>query len=250
MTANGLLRGVAGALLDPLGLGADPDPEVARRLYRLHAPTYELLTAAAAPWRDRAAAALGLEPGDRVIDVGCGSGLNLPHLERRVGPGGIICGVDLSPDMLAHARGRAARAGWENLTLVEGTVEEAKLPAGVDAVLICAVHDVMRSPRGLARLAGLLRPGGRLVAAGCRWAPWLSPQGPALNVAMWMANRPFVTTFEGFDRPWSHLDGLLEDLDVEVVAGGCGYIARGTAPAPRRPRRAAAQRRGGPTEKL
>jgi ubiquinone/menaquinone biosynthesis C-methylase UbiE len=237
----------ARALLWPLGLGAAPDAPAARRLYRLHAPTYELMTAAAAPWRERAAEALGLARGDSVIDVGCGSGLNLPHLEERVGPGGRVCGVDLSPDMLDRARRRVHRAGWENVRLVVAAAEEAELPSGVDAVLICAAHDVMRSPRGLANVLGRLRPGGRVVAAGCQWAPWW-PLG-ALNFTVWAANLPFVTTFEGFDRPWSYLLELVPDLSVEVVAGGCGYIARGTRPAPRR-RRGTAQRRGGPTEKL
>jgi ubiquinone/menaquinone biosynthesis C-methylase UbiE len=225
----------ARALLRPPGIGAAPDARAARRLYRLQAPTYELMTAAAAPWRERAAEALGLAPGDSVIDAGCGCGLTLPHLEQRVGPGGRVCGVDLSPDMLDRARRRVHRAGWENVRLVLASVEEAELPSGVDAVLICAAHDVMRSPRGLANLLGRLRPGGRVVAAGCRWAPWW-PLG-ALNLTVWAANLPFVTTFEGFDRPWSHLLELVPDLSVEVVAGGCGYIARGSLPAPRRRRR-------------
>jgi SAM-dependent methyltransferase len=251
MAGNGL-RGaaadVARALLGPLRLGGAPDPDAASRLYRLHAPTYELITAAASPWRERAADALALEPGDAVIDVGCGSGLNLPHLERLVGPGGRVVGVDLSGHMLARARQRVRRAGWSNVQLVEATAEEAVLPAGVDAVLICAAHDVMRSPRALANVVGRLRPGGRVVAGGCKWAPWRAPQSAPLNLAMWVANAPFVTTFEGFGEPWSHLLELVPDLRIEPVAGGCGYIARGTAPP--RPRRRTAQRRGGPTEKV
>jgi len=241
--------GAARALLDPLRLGAVPDPAAARRLYRLQAPTYEWLTAAAAPWRERAADALRLAPGETVVDVGCGSGLNLPHLERRVGPGGRVIGVDLSPHTLAHARRRVGHAGWENVLLVEASAEEAAFPDGADAVLICAAHDVMRSPRALTNVLARLRPGGRVVAAGCKWTPWWTPLGGPLNVAMWMANRPFITTFEGFGAPWSHLGALLPELSVEVVAGGCGYIASGAVPGPP-PRRRSGQRRGGPTVKL
>jgi demethylmenaquinone methyltransferase/2-methoxy-6-polyprenyl-1,4-benzoquinol methylase len=195
--------------------------------------------------------ALDLRAGDAVLDVACGTGLNLPYIEKRIGPTGSVVGVDLSPHMLDRARRRVAQAGWENVTLVYAPAEEADFPGAVDAVLLCAAHDVMRSPRALANIAGRLRPGGRLVAAGCKWAPWWSLP---LNLGMWVANRPFVTTFEGFDQPWSHLVDLLPDLRVQDVAAGCGYIARGTAPAPapaRQRRRATAQRRGGaPTEKL
>jgi ubiquinone/menaquinone biosynthesis C-methylase UbiE len=244
------LRGVTRTLLDPLRLRAAPDSAVAARLYRLQAPTYELLTAAATPWRERATAALGVRAGDTVVDVGCGSGLNLPHLQRRIGPSGRIVGVDLSAAMLARARRRVERAGWTNVRLVEATAEEASLPDGVDAVLLCAVHDVMRSPGALANVIGRLRGGGRVVAAGCKWAPWWSLQGVPLNLAAWAANAPFVTTFEGFAEPWSHLRELVPELRVEPVAAGCGYIAHGTVP-PRRASRRTAQRRGGaPTEKL
>lgn len=244
---RGTAAGIARALLDPLRLGAAPDPRAATRLYRLHAPVYELVTAAAAPWRERAVEALELSPGETVVDAGCGSGLNLGLIEARVGPAGRVVGVDLSPHMLARARARVRRSGWENVRLVQATAEEAVLPAGVDAVLLCAAHDVMRSPRALANVLGRLRPGGRVVAAGCKWSSWRAPQGVPLNLAMWVANRPFVTTFEGFDRPWSRLLELVPDLRVEPVAGGCGYVSRGTMPG--RTRRRPAQRRGGPTEK-
>ncbi len=242
------MRGAARALLDPLRLAAPPDPAAAVRLYRLHAPTYELLTAAAAPWRERAVAALDLGAGDSVVDVGCGSGLNFPYLVRRVGPSGSLVGVDLSAAMLDRARRRVERAGWGNVRLVEASAEEAALPDRVDAVLLCAAHDVMRSPTALANVVGCLRAGGRVVAAGCKWAPWRSPRGVPLNLAMWAANAPYVTTFEGFAEPWSHLARLVPDLRVEPVAGGCGYIATGRRPPRRRGR--AAQRWGAPTEKV
>jgi ubiquinone/menaquinone biosynthesis C-methylase UbiE len=60
-------------------------------------------------FRRRAAQRLGLNPGDRVLEIGCGTGRNLPYLREAVGPEGRIYGVDLSAGMLAKARALCAR---------------------------------------------------------------------------------------------------------------------------------------------
>jgi hypothetical protein len=54
-----------------------------------------------------------------------------------------------------------------------------------------------------------------VVAAGPKWVPWWRPASIALNTCAWLINHNYVTTFEGFDAPWSHLDRLLPDLAVE-----------------------------------
>jgi ubiquinone/menaquinone biosynthesis C-methylase UbiE len=69
--------------------------------------------------------ALDLRPGERVLDVGCGTGLNLPLLVAAVGPSGAIVGLDASPDMLAQARHRARRAGWTTVSLVRADAADA-----------------------------------------------------------------------------------------------------------------------------
>lgn len=56
------------------------------------------------------------------------------------------------------------------------------------------------------------------------------PTSPVINGWVWLANRAYVTTFEGFDAPWSHLSRLLPDLAVEEVLLGGGFIAIGTRP--------------------
>src|ERR1700728_2574877 len=68
--------------------------------------------------RLRAVQALGLRPGDTVVDIACGTGLNFPLLEKVVGPGGRIVGVDLTDAMLARAQDRIAANGWGNVSLV------------------------------------------------------------------------------------------------------------------------------------
>lgn len=62
---------------------------------------------------------LWLSDGDQVLDVGCGTGLNFPLLQKGIGSSGIIVGIDRSQEMLRQARARAARHGWNNVILLE-----------------------------------------------------------------------------------------------------------------------------------
>jgi len=61
-------------------------------------------------WRRAAADALDLSPGDTVVEMGCGTGANLPYLRRRVGPEGRVVGVDLTAELLERAGERSSRA--------------------------------------------------------------------------------------------------------------------------------------------
>ena len=67
--------------------------------------------------RTRLVNELDPRPGDVVLDLACGTGLNFPALERAVGPAGRIIGVDLSADMLTKAGSRVARSGWNNVAV-------------------------------------------------------------------------------------------------------------------------------------
>jgi len=63
---------------------------------------------------------LDLQPGDTVPDLGCGNGLNFPEVSASVGPSGRIVGVDASTSMLAAAQRRTQKAGWRNVSLING----------------------------------------------------------------------------------------------------------------------------------
>jgi demethylmenaquinone methyltransferase/2-methoxy-6-polyprenyl-1,4-benzoquinol methylase len=165
---------------------------------------------------------LGLAPGQTVLDVGCGTGASFPFLEAAIGSTGRLIGVDQSPEMLARARDRVAREGWDNVTLVESPAAAATVDGPVDRVLVFYVHDVLRSPAALDRMLAGVRPGGRVVAAGPCWASrWAVP----LNLWVWYIARPYHTTFEGFGRPWSHLAARVPDLEVERTVFGRRYVA-------------------------
>ncbi|MDP8969833.1 MAG: methyltransferase domain-containing protein [Actinomycetota bacterium] len=195
--------------------------------YRQWAASYDLVSAVAGPIRRRAVDRLDLRPGDVVLDVGCGTGLSFPLIEDRIGPQGRLVGVDLSPDMLDEARRRVRRHRWDNVTLLCAAARDAQIPVRADAALFCLVHDILRSPRGLENTVAHLKPGARVVAAGAKWAPWWAP---AVNLTVWVLNRPFVTTFQGFRRPWEALDRHVPDLQVEILPAylAGAYIAWGT----------------------
>lgn len=116
--------------------------------------------------RRRTVAAMGLGPGDSVLEVGVGSGRNLPWLLDAVGPNGSVVGVDLSPGMLAEARKVVDRRGAANVTLIEADASAVELDRDFDAILFSLSYSVIPEdvrPAALARAWDRLRPGGRLV---------------------------------------------------------------------------------------
>jgi Methyltransferase domain len=72
-----------------------------------------------------------------------------------------------------------------------------------------------------------------VAAGGGKWAPWAML---ALNLQVRMLHAPYVRSFTGFDRPWNHLEELIEDMHVREVALGSGYIVTGQTPRSRRRR--------------
>jgi acyl dehydratase/ubiquinone/menaquinone biosynthesis C-methylase UbiE len=204
----------------------DNDSRSAPALYRRIAGGYDLATAWLEPYRRRAVSELRLQPGDVVLDVGCGTGLSFAPIQAAIGPTGRLVGIEPSPDMLAGARSRVEAAGWDNVTLLECHAEEARVPGPVDAVLFAFTHDVTRSSAALANLLGQARPGGRLAAAGPKWTTF----APHLNPLVWQVASQFVTSFEGFRRPWAELERAVPGLRVEEAYFGCVYLAWGEVP--------------------
>jgi SAM-dependent methyltransferase len=109
-------------------------------------------------------AVAGLHPGETVLDLGSGGGLDVLLSARRVTPGGIAYGLDASPDMLTLARANATQAGVTNARFLHGHIEDIPLPDGeVDVVISnCVINLSADKPRVLAEAFRVLRPGGRL----------------------------------------------------------------------------------------
>ena len=196
--------------------------------YRSRARIYDLELALFEPVRARAIELLRIGSGDTVLDIGCGTGLSFPALEKAIGAGGSIVGIEQSPEMLELARARAAENSWQNVTLISASVEDAKIPLAADAALFNFTHDIMRTRGALANVRRHLKPGARVAAAGLKWAPI---RAMPLNLLVWGAALRSTTTLEGLARPWSHLENLLAGLEVEEMLGGTVYLASGVVAA-------------------
>ncbi len=152
-----------------------------RRRYDRFAPLYDTAMVIERLFfpgaRRRAVEVLHLQPGQTVVDIGCGSGRNLPLLRDAVGEGGEIIAVDWSPRMLDVARKRASRNGWSNVrflradaaTLTRETMlrlGRRDLVGGADAALSTfALSVIPQWERAYEAMIGLMRPGGRVVIA-------------------------------------------------------------------------------------
>lgn len=109
-------------------------------------------------------AVANLEPGETVLDLGSGGGLDVILSAKRVGPTGKAYGVDFLPEMLSLARANAIEAGVTNVEFLEGMIENLPLPnSAVDVVISnCVINLAPDKSPVFAEIARVLRPGGRV----------------------------------------------------------------------------------------
>jgi ubiquinone/menaquinone biosynthesis C-methylase UbiE len=160
----------------------------AQSFYGRWARVYDWLASApgVASWRDRAADALALAPGDTVVEMGCGTGANVPHLRERVGPSGRVVGIDVTRGMLDRARERPARTG-ESVHYVQADAARPPIREA-DAVLGTFVAGVFEAPAAAVDAwCDSVAPGGRVALLNFQRSP--SAFAAPLNLA-----------FEGFVR--------------------------------------------------
>ncbi len=208
-----------------------------RRLFRCPEPyttfagLYDLLSLDWPVYRSgrvAAIAALGLRPGDRVLDLGCGTGLNLRHLQRRIGTTGRIIAVDASPAMLRQAARRARRHGWANVTLVcadAATVDPATWEPVDTAIATYALSVIGDWPAAWRVMRRSTRPGGRIAVVDMQ-----DPEG------RWRVLRPlarWLCAVSGADidaRPWRLLEKELDDVRCTSRRAGHVQVRIGQQP--------------------
>jgi ubiquinone/menaquinone biosynthesis C-methylase UbiE len=143
------------------------DEDMSRRIEAAY------VTADVAEQRRRVRELLRLEPGEHVLDIGCGPGLLAAEMAADVGSGGSVIGVDPSEQMLALARRRSATDGTDVARMTFEPGDAVALPcadAAVDAITSTQVYEyVADMPAALAEVRRVLRPGGRVLVLDTDW---------------------------------------------------------------------------------
>jgi phosphatidylethanolamine/phosphatidyl-N-methylethanolamine N-methyltransferase len=182
------------------------DADAVRAAYRRWASFYDTSFGGVSAWgRRRAVTQVNRLPGCRVLEVGVGTGLALPHYrpEKR------IIGIDLSAEMLARARDRVARERLTNVTaLLEMDAEATNFPAAsFDVAVAMFVASVVPNPRRLlAEMRRVVRPGGHILFVnhfaaerGPRW--WVERAlAPASRKLGWHPDFALEALLPGEDR--------------------------------------------------
>ena len=201
-----------------------PDAAKAVAQYREHADGYDASAQRTMRMRRRTIEKLALRPGDRVLDVASGTGLSFPLLREAVGEQGQVIGIDVSPEMTTLARQRVIDAGWNNVSVLESTIESAEIPGPLDAILFNFTHDVMRSAAALERIFSAAGPNARVAIAGMKYVPWwMAP----VNLLVRAKAHPYMTTFEGLKRPWDLALPYLSEFRWSPEMFGICYIGWG-----------------------
>jgi demethylmenaquinone methyltransferase/2-methoxy-6-polyprenyl-1,4-benzoquinol methylase len=197
--------------------------------YDLTANLYYLIGYREWAYRKLAVAALELEPGATVVEIGCGTGLNFGLYQSRIGRDGRVIGIDLNDAMLAKAAERVDREGWKNVELVQADGASYRFPEGLDAAISTfAIALVPEFDEVIRNAAGALRPGGHLAVLDFK-RPDSAPLW--LVRALVAITAPFGVSLDLAERhPWESVERYLPGSCTSELYFGFSYLSVGQAP--------------------
>lgn len=176
------------------------------------------------PIRERAIDRLALEPGDRVLEIGCGPGVNFERVRGEIGADGELVAVDYSPGMIANARERIEAHGWENVRVRRADATTVTFDEPFDAALamlsLSVMPDIRRATETVHRS---LVPGARVAVVDVRPVP----SGPArvLNPLVWRFFRWYANWNPDGDVTES-IAAVFDDFEiVDTAFAGTAYAA-------------------------
>lgn len=218
------------------------NPENVLRRYTKVAPNYDRVVSLSARavfypldrYRREAVEAMNLQAGDALLEIGCGTGLNFPYIEERIGARGRLIALDYTPAMLEQARKKAEERGWMNIEFVRGDAAEVSkiVSRPVDAVLSTACLCIVPGwEKAIAGAASLLRPGGRFVLLDFLT---MKPRGPLALfsplVRLWTRHYGFADPDVDFRvvRPWkATMERYLKDVAYREMYFGTMFLCHG-----------------------
>jgi arsenite methyltransferase len=156
-----------------------------------------------------------LHPGEKVLDLGSGGGLDVLLSARRVSPGGHAYGVDMTDEMLALAERNRSGAGVENATFLKGTIEAIPLPeAAVDVVISNCVINLAADKGAVLREAfRVIRPGGRFAVADM---VEVEPLAPAVKAQLEAWAGCIAGTIPPYDYQRLLVEAGFTDIEIDV----------------------------------
>ncbi|MET3948328.1 ubiquinone/menaquinone biosynthesis C-methylase UbiE [Arthrobacter sp. UYCu512] len=175
-------------------------------------------------YRRLAVEPLDLQPGDKVLELGCGTGLNFSFFQQYIGAAGQIIGVDITDAMLQQAQKRVTDHKWTNVTLIQHDAATFQSPTEANAGFSSYALSIFpETEQALRNIVNSLAPGGRLVLLELQIpTSWPSLVASAAVALM----KPYAVTDEwALGRPWELIRKTAEEVltNVEVTNQYFGF---------------------------
>jgi demethylmenaquinone methyltransferase/2-methoxy-6-polyprenyl-1,4-benzoquinol methylase len=184
------------------------------------------------PFRRNAIRRLALRPGDRVLDVGCGSGGSFRYLLDAVGPQGEVVGIELSPTIAALAKRRVEKNNWRNAAVIEAPAQTARLDGKFDAAIMFGANELFTSKEVLDNVFAHLKYDARVVVMGAKLVEGGALKGFNPLYRMMTSKLMLPSTPALNSKPFELLQHRMREFQIEELAGGFLFLVWGTIKSP------------------